>query len=224
MALRISIGDVTRRDEGIWATTLSGAEVRRLGEPKSQLGSISIIAVDDASYAPGDASLSFDPSVVSVLNIGTSNDALIIAVGLESEAVRQPMEPTPRRTTPPPPTSYTKFKSGDSEFLRECERMLIPELASWAKVLLMAVREHHPGEMREGKARKWVNHPQNFIALTIQNRDQSFAVHVKGIPDEFDAPTLNIKRDRGSYSRFKLEHANQLKDTIRVILQSASRN
>jgi hypothetical protein len=68
------------------------------------------------------------------------------------------------------------------------------------------------------------NHPGNLVALTIQNRDQSFAVHVKGEPKDFSAPSLDIKPDRGSYSRFKLKHESQSEDTIRVVLASAHRS
>jgi hypothetical protein len=66
--------------------------------------------------------------------------------------------------------------------------------------------------------------PANFVAITIQNRDQSFAIHVKGSSNNFAAPTLDIRADRGSYCRFKLEHKRQLQDAINVILTSASRN
>jgi hypothetical protein len=90
-----------------------------------------------------------------------------------------------------------------------------------AKAILAELRSRYPGHLVEGLVRKWVNHPGNFVALTIQNRDQSFAVHVKGEPEEFDAPTLDMKPDRGSYSRFKLQHPNQLADALRVILSFA---
>jgi hypothetical protein len=70
---------------------------------------------------------------------------------------------------------------------------------------------------------KWVNHRTNFVAITIQNRDQSFAILVKGSPDDFTAATLDIRPDRGSYCRFKLEHERQFQDALNVILVSASR-
>jgi hypothetical protein len=93
-----------------------------------------------------------------------------------------------------------------------------------AQRLISEIRAHYPGDLHEGLARKWVNHPGNFVALTIQNRDQSFAIHVKGEPTQFSAPTLDIKRDRGSYSRFKLKGLNQMEDALRVILASAHRS
>ncbi len=106
-------------------------------------------------------------------------------------------------------------------FIASCRHHLGPDLVSMAERLLAEIRSRYPGELHEGLARKWVNHPENFVALTIQNRDQSFAIHVKGEPDELTAPTLEIKPDRGSYSRFKLKDESQLHDAISVILASA---
>jgi hypothetical protein len=108
--------------------------------------------------------------------------------------------------------------------LQECRRYFGKELVALAEGLLATVRSDYPGELREGLARKWVNHPDNFVALTIQNRDHSFVVHVKGEPKDFVAPSLEIKPDRGTYSRFKLLNESQMTDAIRVILQSAHRN
>jgi hypothetical protein len=90
-----------------------------------------------------------------------------------------------------------------------------------AERLLAEVRGRYPGNLNEGLARKWVNHPGNFLAITIQNRDQSFAVHVKGAPEQFNAPSFEIKPDRPSYSRFKLKYQRQFDDALRVILRSA---
>src|SRR5262249_17041729 len=110
---------------------------------------------------------------------------------------------------------------GDTAFLAECERHLNPELVALAKKLLSEVRSRYPGELHEGQARKWVNDRGNFFALTIQNRDQSFAVHVKGEPSRFNSSTLDIKADRNSYSRFKLKGRTRFDEALRVVLASA---
>jgi hypothetical protein len=99
-----------------------------------------------------------------------------------------------------------------------------PDLAQAAEQLLSAVRQEFPGELCEGLARKWVNHPNNFFAVTIQPRDGSFAIHIKGHPNQFTASSLDIKVDRSSYSRFKLSNASQLSDAIRVVMISGRRD
>jgi hypothetical protein len=113
---------------------------------------------------------------------------------------------------------------GDRAFLDHCEQHLNHELTGMGRKLLAAVRDRYRGELHEGLARKWVNHPGNFFALTIQPRDQSFAVHVKGEPHQFAAPTLDIRPDRGSYSRFKLKSPRGFDHALRVVLTSARMN
>jgi hypothetical protein len=154
-----------------------------------------------------------------------TDDALIIDIGTDASA---DIEPASSKDTEPASSkndtrSFEPVGSGDEAFLAECRRLLNPHLAKIGAELLQEVRSRYPGKMVEGQARKWVNAPGNFLALTIQNRDQSFAIHVKGSPNEFTAPTLDIKADRPSYCRFKLEQERQLQDAIKVVLASASR-
>jgi len=101
--------------------------------------------------------------------------------------------------------------------------MLPQEIYEMAQHLLQEIRRHYPGEMQEGLARKYVNWPHNFFALTIQNRDESLAVHIKGEPHQFSTNQIKLKRDRGSYSRFKLSKQSQVTEAIEVILTSARR-
>jgi hypothetical protein len=63
--------------------------------------------------------------------------------------------------------------------------------------------------------------PGKFFRAYDPESCQSFAVHVNGEPERFTAPRLDIKVDRGSYSRFTLESPVQYDDALRVILKSA---
>jgi hypothetical protein len=219
MSLRLTIENVQAFGPDIWGAHLTGAEVRRLGEPKVRGGRRSIISVTDARFAQEARLLSFSPEHAAVLNIGSSDNALIIDIGNDASAEIE--SPHTKNNAPRP----EPLGSGDAAFLAECRRLFLnPSLVKMGTGLLQEVRKRYPGKMVEGKARKWVNHPANFLALTIQNRDQSFAIHVKGRSHDFTAPTLDIRRDRGSYCRFKLEQERQLQDAIKVILTSASRS
>jgi hypothetical protein len=218
MSLRLTIENATLIGTNIWSARLAGAEVRRLGEPRARGGLRSVISVTDARYVQEAQQLSFSPEHATVLNVGLADDALIIDIGSDASAEAKPV-PTndliPKREP---------LGSGDATFLAECRRLLNPSLVKMITELLQEVRKHYPGKMVEGQARKWVNEPSNFVALTIQHRDESFAIHVKGSPKDFLAPTLDIRPDRGSYCRFKLQGAKQLQDAIKTILASASRN
>ena len=113
------------------------------------------------------------------------------------------------------------LKKGDNAFLDACTLHLDVKLVELITRILSEIRARYPGYLREGLARKWVNHPGNYMAITIQNRDRSFAIHVKGSPKQFNARSIDIKADRGSYCRFKLRHDSQFDDALKVILASA---
>ena len=222
MALRLAVGGVKAIGQGVWAAELTPAEVRRFGDGKSSFGAKSVLGVTHPDFSQETLTLSLDPDDASVLNIGNSNEALIVDLGMSNVTQthsEQGIKAGGELAKKANPTGRS-----DEAFLAECQRHLDEHLVGMAERLLSAVRERYPGHLHEGLARKWVNRPGNFVALIIQNRDQSFAVHVKGKPKDFSAPSLDIKRDRGSYSRFKLTHENQLDDTIRVVLASAQRS
>jgi hypothetical protein len=237
MVLKHAIGDVSEVSRGIWRSRMKPGEVRRMGEGKGSFGANSVVGVVDPTFDASKGLLYLIPDQTMVLNIGGSDDVLFFDLGNttkpnESNAelgltafeaakpsratIDAPLDTSGRVADEPTPAGR-----GDQAFIGECERHLHSGLCDMAKAILAELRSRYPGHLMEGLARKWVNHPGNFVALTIQNRDQSFAVHVKGEPQEFDAPTLDIKPDRGSYSRFKLQHPNQLADALRVILSSA---
>lgn len=222
MALRLAVGGVKAIGQGVWVAELTPAEVRRFGDGKSSFGAKSVLGVTQPDFSHEALTLSLNPNDASVLNIGTSNEVLIVDLGMSD--VRQPHPEEGIKAGAERAKMASPTGKGDEAFLAECRRHLNERLVSMAERLLSAVRERYPGNLHEGLARKWVNQTGNFVALTIQNRDQSFAVHVKGKPKDFSAPSLDIKRDRGSYSRFKLKHENQLDDTISVVLASAQRS
>jgi len=216
MSLRLTIENVEAFGPNVWGAQLTGAEVRRLGEPKARGGQRSIISVTDALFVQEARLLSFSPDHAAVLNIGSSDNALIFDIGNDAPAEIESVHIKNNNPTSEP------LRSGDAAFLAECDHFLNPSLVKMGTEILQQVRKNYSGKMVEGQARKWVNHPANFFALTIQNRDQSFAVHVKGKPNDFGATALDIRPDRGSYCRFKLKHERQLPDSIKVILASAT--
>jgi hypothetical protein len=209
MGLQHSITSVTQLADGIWAAPLTPAEVRSLGGCRLNQGRRSIVATAGPQFNEATSQLSISPGTTLVLNVGTDDQTLILDLKLSAgdRVTRKQMGSLPGR--------------GDGAFFAACERELEPGLAHLAKELLGQVRAHLPGELHEGLARKWVNSPLNCLAITIQPRDGSLAIHVKGNPDDFGPCSLTIKSDRPSYSRFKINSPDQLGEAIRVVLASA---
>lgn len=218
MAIRMLMEQVTRLGGGVWSAPLSPSEVQMLARGKtSSMGQVSVLGVIEPRFDQDAKTLSIDSRQAYVLNVGQSDRTVILDLDRSTSATAREQAAPPRRL----PSESLPDGRGDSMFIASCRHHLRPSLVSMAEQLLSRIRSRYPGELHEGKARKWVNHPQNFVALTIQNRDQSFAIHVKGEPKDFSAPSLEIKPDRGSYSRFKLKDEEQLNDAISVILASA---
>jgi hypothetical protein len=218
MTIRVSVEQVALLSDGVWSAILNPHEIQMFARTRSAgMGQVSVLGVIEPEFDKAAGTLSIDSRQAYVLNVGKSDRTLIVDLGASPPATEK--EQTTASISRPSDSSPDG--RGDSMFITSCRYHLGPKLVSMAQQLLSEIRSRYPGELHEGLARKWVNHPENFVALTIQNRDQSFAIHVKGEPEEFTAPTLVIKPDRGSYSRFKLKDEGQLQDAISVILASA---
>jgi hypothetical protein len=70
---------------------------------------------------------------------------------------------------------------------------------------------------------RWVSQPKNFFTIKVQDaRNRDLAVTVYGEPHEFSnsSPSLSIKMDRPSYSRFNVKDQGQIQEAIEVICTS----
>ena len=218
MAIRMFVEQVTPLSGGVWSAPLTPSEVQMFARAKSAgMGQVSVLGVLEPEFDDVAGTLSIDSRQTYVLNVGKSDRTLIVDLG--ATPTTSAKESTIGMMSQPGDNSPDG--RGDNMFIASCRHHLEPHLVSMAERLLSEIRSQYPGELHEGKARKWVNHPENFLAITIQNRDQSFAIYVKGKPDTFSAPTLDIKPDRPGYSRFKLKEERQLDDAVSAILASA---
>lgn len=218
MSILFTVSEAKKIGSHVWCASITPADVKRLGQPLQRFGSKSVIGVVDPTFNESTSTLSIYPEMARVLNIGGTNDALIIDIGTEISEQHLPVLMNMNVK------ELSQNKRGDREFLDECRRILKEPLPNMVERILNEVRREFPGTLNEGKHRKWVNYPENFLAITLQNRDQSFAVYVKGAPESFQTPSLDIKQDRPGYSRFKLRDPRQLEDAIQTILSSARRS
>ena len=69
---------------------------------------------------------------------------------------------------------------------------------------------------------KWISKPSNFMTYKAQNYKGNVALTVYGLPESFRGigGSLEIKKDRDSYSRFSVNEEGQISAAIRVIRQS----
>ena len=78
------------------------------------------------------------------------------------------------------------------------------------------------GMKYHSKSRRWVANP-NVVTITVQDaRAHNLRITVYGRPNEFEGikPSLEIKDDMASFSRFVLNNESQLPSAIKVIHHS----
>jgi len=77
MEIQIRLENVKSLATGIWETSLTPSDVRRLGDNGKNFGAVSVVALSDRPLAKANE-ISFDAKTVSVLNVGTTDRTIII--------------------------------------------------------------------------------------------------------------------------------------------------
>jgi hypothetical protein len=213
MALMMVIGNASALGGGIWATRLTPAEVRRLGAGTTASGRRSVIGIHDPIVQNDRGQVTFEPGTAIIFNAGTSDEAILIDLGCST--VTAP----PIVSTSNAHGSSQKMNVGDTEFLSEVQRLLGPQSAEVAREFLIKIRENRPGDLQKGK--KWINYPDNFLAIVIQPRKKKMIIYLRGKPSEYDGRSINLEPDWG-YTRFILDSVHQVDDAVRIVLDSTT--
>lgn len=206
MGLRVGIEATALNEPGIWAAKIEPSELRHFGRPLATQGHKTVIGIIAPEYRDG--SLLFSPSDAMLLNAGSSVEALLISLESEGSELSDGQ-------------SVIRI-DGDNGFRASANALLNPDMCGSAHALLDALRDEFTGELVVGQGRKWVNSPANFVAFTIQNRDQSLAVTVRGEPDRHPNTPLALRRDRPGYSRFKVASSRDIGPAMAHIRRAAN--
>jgi hypothetical protein len=209
MAMSITIPNVSSLDPGVWKARLPPDDLRFLGATATRLGPVSVLLLLDApSFNRTTSTLNFSPTNARVLNLGSTDSAII----LES-----PTSPDGRQQIAHITEQLEQAAGGDAEFLSA----LPSSLRALGMQLLTTVRASYPGALKfYPKSEKYVETPDNFWVIRIQGRDESFRITVRGRPDDFIAPcTIDLKPDMTGYSAFKLSAPNQIGEFIKILEQ-----
>ena len=143
-----------------------------------------------------------------LINLGSSNRIIFIGSYIASQKSGLPPIQNAKRTN--------GIESGDQEFIRSAS----VELVSLAKAIIEAIRSVYAGELRfYPKAKRFVESPDNFLAICAQPRKKNFAIYVRGLPHVFQAviETIEPRRDRAGYSRFTLGQFDQIPELMAIL-------
>lgn len=244
LKVTITIDGAKRIEQGLWKATLKPEEAATLGECQSSSGPFSVLLIESTfDYDLQTQSLTFDPNASRLLNIG-STDQVILLSGESVRAVktaptapapqrrektRQPRPQAPPKTTPKAsaPAKVQKpseielanaLSTGDKLFLSE----LPVEMRSLGEQLLSGVRKEFPGELNyEPRAAKFDETPEIFWTVKIQPQDKNLRITVRGTPESFKPVSgLNVQLDKFGYSYFILSELDQVPDALSLIRQA----
>lgn len=216
MAMEISIEKCSVINELMWKAEVSPSDIRRLGSPAHVGGVWNVLLLKEARYDPATTTLRFNPDAVTVLSVGNTHAAIMIAEGVPGASPSMaPSTSTQVETTPREPL----LGSGDQVFLRQLAE-LPPETAQAGTDLLRAIRTHFPGSLRQISDRRFQETPDNFWFATIQPRDQSIVITVRGLPERYGKTQLNVVVDRPPYSRFKIRTVHDVGEAFEIIFKA----
>lgn len=215
MAMKMLLEDAFRVGDAIWLVSVPPHEVQLLGAPKSVHGTRTVIMADGVRFHEEAQTLQVDASGLSVLNLGTSQQAVVLGAAIEADASTTIIEP--RRDVQ---SVTSKLGRGDQEFVGLVNNLLRDEARSAATQILLEVRRRHPGDFQRGKRSNFKNTPDNFWYAIVQPRVQSLSITVRGHVDRFRADQLELKKDRPGYTRFALRHPDEVSEALDIIQQS----
>jgi hypothetical protein len=208
VALSVSIQGAKCLDPGLWKARLAQSELQFLGSADSRVGPLSVLLIFKCdSFDQATGTLSFNPSSARLLNLGTSEEAIIVestangSSGWAKTAIRPARQAT----------------IGDSRFLTDLPQKML----NFGTLLLQAVRTQYPGALKfYERSGKYVETPDNFWTVRIQTRDESFRITVRGKPESFSGLcSLTLKADMAGYSSFKVSSPEQIEEFMSVLRQ-----
>ena len=239
MSLKLTIEGARLIDKGVWKARLKPEETSAFGTCSSRSGPYSVLLLDaKVGFNESAQSITFDPRATRLLNVG-STDQIIILRGGPSQApvAGVTQQPPPSKPTPiQPPENEPQLNAavqekipqhelgnalstGDKLFLSE----LPPELREIGEELLSSIRSEFRGELRyEPRSAKFDETPEIFWTVKIQPQDKSLRLTVRGIPDTFPSiDGIDIKLDKFGYSAFVITHKGQVAGAVSAIRQGA---
>lgn len=241
LKVTITIDGARQLDRGIWKATLKPSEAATFGDCESKSGPFSVLLLKSTvDYNPQSQSITFDPDITRLLNIGSTDQIIVLSnldAKIEKATVSQPtvetISPQQQPSQPSQPSIFEKKAPGKkvpayelSKTLSTGDKLFLSELPldmrSLGEGLLSEVRRHFPGELSyEPRSAKFDETPEIFWTIKILPSDNSLRITVRGTPETFKkVPNIDLKLDKFGYSAFVIEHQGQIPYALEIIKQA----
>jgi hypothetical protein len=204
----------------IWLAKVPPHDIRGLGNAGQSKGARSVLLIANPSFDTSTHRLEFERTDVTILNLGTSEDTVIVKSAGEPATAANRTE-NHSAAISHVPTSHIPLAPGDEAFLRKVRQEMSKSMAAAAELLLTSVRKHHPGNLKEGDRRRFTETPDNFWMILIQPRAQNFYISVRGAPKRHAAKQIKILPGRNpNYSAFYLSDEAHVQEALDIVLQA----
>jgi hypothetical protein len=212
MALELSIPNAKEIAPGVWEAPIGPRDMRAFEGSGATMGQVSVILLQEPyNFVQKELVLRFPLAAARALNVGSTSKAIVIASGARDAILPR----TPHAAA---------LGRGDQTFLKALEDLPM-QLKDAGDELLRNVRAQCPGDLRPlSNGRRFQETPDNFWFVTVQPRDESLSITVRGLPDRFSATRLKIVEDRRPYSRFKIKSKADVAEAVLVILSAVRRS
>jgi hypothetical protein len=199
----------------IWFAKVPPHDIRGLGDVGQSIGTRSVLLIASLSFDSSSRRLEFERADVTILNLGTSEDTVIVSSAAE------PATKVNNAVSSQLTTSQIPLAPGDEAFLRKVQQEMPKNMAAAAKRLLTGVRKHHPGNLKEGDRRRFTETPDNFWMILIQPRAQNFYISVRGSPKSHVSTQIALSPGRNpKYSAFYLRDEAHVNEALDIVLRA----
>lgn len=144
---------------------------------------------------------------------------MFVPIAVEAAGKQKPAQ-GPAKAAPVAAAAATRkaplYGAGDRIFLEQLAGLPL-ELRYAGEEILERVRLLYRGDLRPAPSRRFVESPEPFWSITVQPRDRSFAIQVKGTPNLFTPSSLDMHINSGSNTRFKVHGTGDVPEALRII-------
>jgi hypothetical protein len=239
LKLKMTIDSAKLVGTGIWRATLEPDEAATLGKCESRSGPFSVLLIESAvDFNQTSQTITFEPDSVIPLNIGGTNQVIILSTDSvepaaidDSETFARPEPAEPPDEEPQKPSASDPKEDKNSEFelsqtLATGDKLFLSELPAVSRdlgeALLSEVRNLFPGELRyEPRSAKFDETPEIFWTIKILPQEKALRITVRGTPDDFDPVSgIDLTLDKFGYSAFLVTRPSQISGAIALLKQA----
>lgn len=210
MQILVTIDEANKLSTGIWSASLSPANVRQLGTPAAEVGSRSVILLDDPRYNSDTGQVAFPFNAARVLNLGSTDSTIFVAAGEDQPFSAEPQPQGADETSAA--VDGPRLGLGDRQLLRMTANFP-SDMQKAAASIVEYVRELDPSGDFQRERNRYVNRRDNFVAIEPQTRNKQLLINVRGKV----ATQLSTLSTFNGYTAFKLAKSDDLPQVLRAI-------